>query len=237
MKLNLVNKEASDIEYTINKYPDGQQNITLNTFFLKKFGINDSVTIYSRLNNWKDLEIIVATVASLKEAWIERIHLYVPYILGARSDRKFEEGSNNYLKTVICPVLNRLGLQSITNMDSHSDVLEACLNNFRKQNNHKLVKWALEDINNKLDAQENTVFISPDQGAAKKIYKVLEHVNYKGDPIICSKQRDEKGNLTKVLVPLDKDQIGKDCVIIDDICDGGATFINIAKAIDNFEKD
>ena len=28
-KLNLVNKEASDIEYVISKYPDGQQNIEI----------------------------------------------------------------------------------------------------------------------------------------------------------------------------------------------------------------
>ena len=234
-KLNLVNKEASDIEYVISKYPDGQQNIEILGWYP-----NTEIVILSRLNNWLDLELIICSVKSLKSVDVKQIHLFVPYFLGSRSDRQFVIGGNNYLKEVICPIINGLKFETVMTLDPHSDVLEACLNNFKKQTNHELVKWALKNINNKPDAQENTVFISPDKGAAKKIYKVLEHVNYKEDPIICSKQRDEKGKLSKFHLELgsyhDKIHDGKELnfIIIDDICDGGATFINIARELKSY---
>lgn len=84
----------------------------------------------------------------------------------------------------------------------------------------------MEDINNRF------ILISPDAGASKKIYKLAEQIGYKGDIITCSKDRDTDGKLTKTVVPMGKHWISnKDIIIIDDICDGGATFINIAKEL------
>ena len=129
--LNLTDLENSEIRYKISKFPDGQQQLQIEG---RPSEINQ-ILIKSRLNNFKDLELICCAVASLREVGIEKIHLYTPYFLGSRSDRKFEEGSNNYLKSVICPIINSLNFKSVTVMDPHSDVLEACLNNFKKLNN------------------------------------------------------------------------------------------------------
>lgn len=239
--LNLVDLNKSDIKYKISKFPDGQQNIVIKAFELtyRVQGLNEPVavqmpvTIKSRLNNWLDLELIVASVASLRELGVDEIHLCTPYIMGARSDRKFEEGGNNYLRDVICPIINSLNFKTVTCIDPHSDVLEACIKGFRKESQVKLVQYALSQINGYPSSviQENKfVLVSPDAGASKKIYKLAEQIGYKGDIITCSKDRDENGKLTKTIVPLNG--IGnKDFIIIDDICDGGATFINIAKVI------
>lgn len=77
----------------------------------------------------------------------------------------------------------------------------------------------------------NVILVSPDAGASKKIYKLAEQIGYKGDIITCSKDRDKDGKLTKTVVPFHINEVNKDFIIIDDICDGGATFINIAKEI------
>lgn len=89
----------------------------------------------------------------------------------------------------------------------------------------------MENINNKF------ILISPDAGATKKIYKLAEQIGYKGDIITCSKDRDTEGKLTKVNVPISlaAGHGDKDMIIIDDICDGGATFINIAKRIKEYK--
>lgn len=146
--LNLVYPEKSDIKYKISKFPDGQQNIVIH-----KIGIfnipniilkGEDIQIKSRLNNWLDLELITCAVASLRELGVEEIHLYTPYIMGARSDRKFEEGGNNYLRDVLCPIINSLNFKTVTCIDPHSDVLEACIKGFRKESNLELVKFALE---------------------------------------------------------------------------------------------
>ena len=222
--LNLVDESKSDIKYKINKFPDGQQNIVLEK---QEYAL--PTQIKSRLNNWLDLELITCTVASLHELGVEEIHLYVPYIMGARSDRKFEEGSNNYLKDVICPIINSLNFKSVTCVDPHSDVLEACLNRFKKVSNEALVCAFTDSKWN----QGNNIIISPDAGANKKIFKLVEELELKCDVITCSKNRDINGKLTKTVVPT-KDTgplCKKNYIIIDDICDGGATFINIAKEL------
>lgn len=242
--LNLVNESKSDIQYKISKFPDGQQNIIIApTYWITDKLTITPVTIKSRLNNWLDLELIVASVASLRELGVEEIHLYTPYIMGARSDRKFEEGGNNYLKDVICPIINSLNFKTVTCIDPHSDVLEACIRGFRKESNLELVKFAIVDLcgfthgrNPKVD---DFILVSPDAGASKKIYKLAEQIGYKSDIITCSKDRDTDGKLTKTIVPYNFKQYNcntkscPDIIIIDDICDGGATFINIAKEIRN----
>lgn len=86
----------------------------------------------------------------------------------------------------------------------------------------------MENINNKF------ILISPDAGATKKIYKLAEQIGYKGDIITCSKSRDENGRLSNIIIP-EYHQPDKDIIIIDDICDGGATFINIAKVLREYK--
>lgn len=242
--LNLVYPEKSEIKYKIYKFPDGQQNIELFTsdWAYKEDSI---VQIKSRLNNFNDLELIIATNACLRNLKVKEVHLFTPYFLGSRSDRDFTEGrgGNNYLKDVICPIINSLNFKTVTCIDPHSDVLEACIKGFRKRDNKLLTSFALHGIYGSLSFKTNVelnnfILVSPDAGASKKIYKLAEKIGYKGDIITCSKDRDKDGKLTKTVVPVTFEQLKseKDFIIIDDICDGGATFINIAKAIKDERK-
>jgi ribose-phosphate pyrophosphokinase len=241
--LNLVDVDKSDIKYKISKFPSGQQNIIIdkNDCLEGDFILTHKeciVIIKSRLNNFLDLELIMCACASLRELGVEEIHLYVPFIDG-RQDNKFEEGSNYYIKSVLAPIINSLNFKSVTCIDSHSLVLDNCINNFKKVSNLELVKFTIQDLcgfthgrNPKVD---EFILVSPDAGASKKIYKIAEQIGYKGNIITCSKDRDVNGNLNKVVVPLNGSIAPeKDFVIIDDICDGGATFINIAKEINKY---
>lgn len=65
----------------------------------------------------------------------------------------------------------------------------------------------------------------------KKVHKIAEDFQATNEVIICTKHRDENGKLSKTLVPLTEESLDKDLIIIDDICDGGGTFVNIGKAI------
>jgi ribose-phosphate pyrophosphokinase len=238
-KLNLTDVTASDIKYKISKFPDGQQQLQFEgtQIGLIKGYVNPNfdyqIVIKSHLNNFNDLELICCAVASLRELGIYKIHLYTPYFLGSRSDRKFGEGSNNYLKSVICPIINSLNFKSVTVMDPHSDVLEACLNNYEKIDNHLLVKQALTLIDNKNDARERVCLVSPDAGAYKKIFDVAQE--FQIDNIAtATKVRDLKtGKILHTEIPNLPVRLDEDFkyVIVDDICDGGRTFVELAKAI------
>lgn len=241
--LNLVYPEKSDITFKKQSFPDGQQNIVLDEIEFP-FVNGVDIQIKSRLNNWMDLELISCAVACLRQEELKRevsvnIHLYSPYILGARSDRKFEDGGNNYLKDVICPVINSLNFKSVTCIDPHSDVLEACIKGFKKEDNELLVSWAIGQNICKGEGFENTlkncILVSPDAGASKKIYKLAEQIGYKGKIYTATKNRDANGKLSKQSIPdyhNDRfEHMNKDVIIVDDIGDGCNTFINLAKLI------
>lgn len=234
--LNLVNLEKSDIKYLISEFPDGQQQVKIILPEGAKLADEDGkwsipVKIKARLNNFNDLELIICVVKSLRGLNVEKIHLYTPYFLGSRSDRKFEEGSNNYLKDVICPIINSLNFESVIVLDPHSQSLECCLNSFVKYSNESLVRSFMSNKYGHIKIfNESCLLISPDAGASHKIYKLAEQIGYKGDIITCSKERDNNGKLTRTNIGMNV-PLYKDIIIIDDICDGGATFINIAKEL------
>lgn len=214
--------------FKVSKFPDGQQTIDLS----QKSDLLEDVTIKSRLNTFRDLELIICATAALKNLNTPNIHLYVPYFIGARSDRKFVDGGVNYLKDVISPIINLQGYKSVTILDPHSDVLEATINNFKKVDNINLVKWSLTDIDNTNSARENLFLVSPDAGALKKVYNVAEKFQI-DNIIVANKHRDIRtGKITHTEVPnLDENPGKRKYVIVDDICDGGRTFIEIAKVI------
>jgi ribose-phosphate pyrophosphokinase len=246
--INLVNpNNIFSFKYEISHFPDGQHSFNLiededNTFeSLRKYSQEHGITIKSRLNSFEDLEIILCATHALKNIGIKRIRLYIPYCLGGRSDRKFMKGSINYIKDVIAPIINLQGYEEVEIMDPHSDVLEACINNFSKMGTEKLLNFSFKDYflskGHKTWKQENVdniLLVSPDAGALKKIYEVAQHIGYKSDVIVATKYRNPiTGQIERTNVPLNitDDYLDKDIFIVDDICDGGRTFIEVAKAI------
>ena len=229
--LNLVNSEKSDIAYKVSQFPDGQQTVDLlewNKLDTYLYGVR----VTSRLNSFKDLEVIICAVQAIRNLYPTReIALYVPYFVGARSDRKFAQGGVNYLKQVICPIINSLNLHTVLVLDPHSDVLEACLNNYEKIDNHLLVKYALAGIDNKDGARDRICLVSPDAGAYKKIFDVAKKFEIE-NIITATKVRDMKtGRILRTEIPTLDQHKELNYVIIDDICDGGRTFTELAKAI------
>jgi ribose-phosphate pyrophosphokinase len=228
--LNLINLEKSDIKYKISKFPDGQQTIDLVVDYFGYYDF-DSIEIVSRLNSFKDLELIICASQALKNVGLDNISLYVPYFLGSRSDRKFNNGGVNYLKQVIAPIINSQNFKKVTTIDPHSDVLEAVINNFEKVNNFGLVKYALTNIDNKNDAQSRICLVSPDAGAFKKIFDVAKEFKI-SNIITANKVRDlNTGNIIKTEIPKLNFNDEMQYVIIDDIGDGFGTFIELAKVI------
>jgi len=228
LHLNLVNQEKSNIQYKINKFPDGQQSIDLERGTVN---VIDDIRIETRLNSFSDLEILICATKALRNITRKPISLYVPYFLGSRSDRKFVEGGVNYLKEVICPIINSLDFDKVEVLDPHSDVLEACLNNFVKHSNLHLVKQALTKIDNKDGARNRVCLVSPDAGAYKKIFDVAKTFEIE-NIITASKVRDLKtGAILRTEVPTLDQHKDLKYIIIDDICDGGRTFTELAKVM------
>lgn len=239
MILDLVNKESSDIKYELLSFPDGQQDIKIDVHSMRF----ENTEIKARLTDFRDLEKIVCAVKALNNMGIpgKGIDVTCYYLLGARSDRKFVEGGTSYLRDVIAPILNSLDLGVIKVMDVHSEIAEAVIPNLFSMSNKKLVDFALGDVYGLTPSSENEhiensykqmCIISPDAGAMKKIYSLTKSLAYTGELICASKHRDvATGKIMSTEVNYTPNITSKDLFIIDDICDGGRTFIEMVKVI------
>jgi ribose-phosphate pyrophosphokinase len=226
-RLNLVRPDGDfDIQYKVSRFPDGQQGITIEEVYDPK----EQHEIISRLNSFSDLELILCATAALKAEGVEEIMLTVPYFLGARSDRKFGRGGYHYLKDVICPIINAQGYKSVAVLDPHSDVLEACIDRLVPNSNLAFVKWALEDLGYEKKPLDFTL-VAPDAGAYKKVDSIARELKHPAEIVTAHKRRDlETGQILSTTVE-GIDEAQQKFIIIDDICDGGRTFLGIAEAI------
>uniref|UniRef100_A0AAU8GDS6 Ribose-phosphate pyrophosphokinase n=1 Tax=Salmonella phage vB_SEnST11_KE22 TaxID=3161173 RepID=A0AAU8GDS6_9CAUD len=148
--------------------------------------------------------------------------LHLPYIPYARQDRVVQPGEALSIK-VFANIVNSLGFDKVIVDDPHSDVSAALLNNVRIRHQHELAASYSDVL-----AGRDVTIIAPDAGARKKAQKVSEHLRL---PLVeAGKVRDVKTNeITGTAVF--GDVTGRECVIVDDICDGGRTFIALAQAL------
>ena len=228
MEIFSLNGRSPFIEFKTSKFPDGQQSVTITDYSEE----TSKALISTRLTNFKDLELLICATASLKGLGIKDVSVFITYFLGGRSDRKFESGGSNYIKDVIAPIINLQGYSNVQVLDPHSDVIEACINNFNKTDNLQFTKKCIKDIMGDNLSKNDITIISPDAGALKKIYDIAAFNYNIEDVIVASKHRDIKtGKILSTNVPLEDKHANKTFVIFDDICDGGRTFIEIAKVI------
>lgn len=147
---------------------------------------------------------------------------YMPY---ARQDRVSAPGESHSLK-VAASIINSCGFTQVEIWDPHSDVTEALVNNARFVRQDELFKsFASENI------ELGCVLLSPDAGALKKIYKCADG---KYNVICAQKLRDARtGKLGGCYIDTEDLALlrGREIWIVDDICDGGGTFIQLINYI------
>jgi ribose-phosphate pyrophosphokinase len=181
------------------------------------------VTVTTRVQSFNDFGLLLLAIDALRRFYIEKITIFIPYFPAARQDRVMVKGEPLSIK-VYAELLNNLKLNKVTVYDPHSEVTSAELNNCEVISNHNFVKQVIKTIG------EDVVLISPDGGALKKIYKVSEYLG--GIPVVeCSKKRNVKNGKLEGFKVYEDDLKGLPCLIVDDICDGGGTFIGLAEAL------
>lgn len=223
LQLNLIHPQASDIPYKTLIFPDGQPHIVLD---LDKNAVyTEGVLITARITNPTDLFTVLLVKDILDMHNIERIDLTISYLMAARMDRQMTKGEPFSLR-IVARLLNQAGFRQIMIFDPHSDVSTALILRSKTMSNEAFVKRCLEHFYQNQE-RDDYALISPDAGALKKIYKVAQFVDAPS-VIECSKIRDVKtGHLSGFHTNM-ADFQGKTCFIVDDICDGGGTFVGLA---------
>lgn len=199
-------------DFKIYNYPDGHKHAVSDK------DLKGESSLVASIRNFDDLFLI---------AQIKRIHpeikwLYVKYLLAGRCDRRFSPGEAIDLE-IVCDFINSMGFVGVSVLKPHSDKTRKCLKNYHDWDvTSQLISMCKDDLQSK-----NICFVSPDIGASRWIHKYNL-----GRVMQCSKKRNAQGAVEGVeFLADDSFEQNKDFVIVDDLCDGGGTFIAIAKAI------
>lgn len=211
--------EGNEISFEYFTFSGGEPHVKINT----NFNITEKIIVTHRIKSFNDLGKLCVIVDALKNIGATLDTLFVPYFPAARQDRLMVEGEPLTVR-VYSNIINSFRFSKVILFDVHSDVAPALINNCFTVTNHAFIKQVLALVGC------NVHLVSPDGGALKKIYKLSSYL--KGNSVIeCSKTRDvQTGALTGFKVYAE-DLMGIDCLIVDDICDGGGTFIGLAEEL------
>ena len=197
-----------------NHFPDG-------TLFIRPTNHNIEVRI-----DWEyesDAELF--TIICLRRHFADHeAILYMPYLPHARMDRVKAEDDVFTLK-YFCEIINSLNFKEVIVKDVHSNVSLALLNRVTNRFPKTDIGMVLSDMKSH---KKNIALFFPDEGAMKRY---AEHFS-QYDFAFGMKKRDWRSGKILGLDILQKENIvGKDVLIIDDICSKGGTFYHSAKAL------
>ena len=201
------------MQYDIKKFKDGQ--------VAAKILEEGNLDVKIRGNSYEDL----FTIAAIKEAWdadnsmnktaISSLTIYC--LIGQRSDRRFNPKESFDLK-VIANFINSMKFDKVEILHPHSPISLALIENSSKLSHFPYVKKAFETIG-------NPVLVSPDAGAYKTTHEIAEKLE--ADLVPSNKVRIDGAPVISIQGEVKE----KDCLIVDDLADGGRTFKFLAEAL------
>lgn len=161
-----------------------------------------------------------------------KIHLVAPYVPYGRQDRVSAPGTSFSLE-VFAQVIGTAGFESITVVDPHSPVtIEQLKKYIPIVNSYKACEFVDDRITSYIPWEEWTdvVVLAPDKGAVQRARECALRLGI-GETHFAEKKRDPAtGEILGIEAPTIKPN--HHVLIIDDICDGGRTFIELAKEIE-----
>jgi ribose-phosphate pyrophosphokinase len=225
--LNLIYPDKGDILYKRSSFPDDQPHFEIPDPKLKK---NEIVNVLCRITKAADILDIGLALNCLRKDTDVSINLYISYLLGARMDRRIDD-KQPFTLAVISHLVEAACVEadSIYVLDPHSEVTNNLLRS-KSVPPDLLIEYALSDLAVKKDSLP-IVIIIPDKGAITRTRGIIKRLNLNNPIAICDKQRDSQtGQLTGFRL-VSGDVSGKHCLIVDDICDGGGTFVGQASVL------
>ena len=195
-------------DFSIFKYPGGE----VQTRLVQGLGVTE-VNLHARVRSSDDLIALFQAGDIINNAGASINQLVLPYLPYGRADRRFVPGDTNGLQVMLKAISSLLQYKQVLTIDIHSktpDILNVEPTSF---------------IQRTINQFKPTRLVFPDKGARQR-YDIAhipstycEKVRTPGTGDIIGFARCGSVN--------EHDRI----LVIDDICDGGRTFLEVAKTI------
>ena len=210
------------VDATIKKFPDKEifveikENVRGEDVFViqsTSFPANDHV-----------MELLI-TIDALKRGSAKRIAAIVPYYGYARQDRKSGPRTPISAK-LLANLISVAGANRALMVDLHAGQIQGFFD--IPTDNLFAAPVFISDIKKKFRS-ENTIIVSPDVGGVVRARAIAKRVDC--ELAIIDKRR-ERASVSEVMNIIGEVK-GKDCILIDDICDTAGTLTNAAIALKN----
>lgn len=159
------------------------------------------------------------------------LHLqYTPY---ARQDRVIQGKTGNQVLTakIFANLVNSMDFESVLIYDPHSNVMPALIDRSTVVDQKQL---CVETTN----LQKYDLLIAPDLGAYKKTEELAASLTPRIPFVYATKSRNPENGYLEVTGFSDLQALeGKYALVVDDICDGGGTFINLIQYLTDMVQD
>jgi ribose-phosphate pyrophosphokinase len=185
-----------------------------------------AVTITAHLSDAQGVMRLLMITDAARRAGADQIDLKMPYVPYARQDRVSLAGESLSIR-VFADLVNAQQYRYVEVWDVHSDVTAALLNHCIVVPTSTLIASALSK------RTDRTTLVAPDAGSIKKVESIAKR--YDLPMIRADKTRDPlTGKLSGAVVYPSGDARHTDFLIVDDICDGGRTFITLEQKLREF---
>lgn len=160
-----------------------------------------------------------------------KVNLHLPHFPGARQDRLNTEGDMLFTARSVAEMINRRDFQEVWVVDPHSDVVPALVDNIRVVSALDCIKQSMgHPRHGTPDHVSFSGVIAPDGGAEKRALKVA---TWLGVPLFQAwKTRDIETGKISGFGCEDIPPLRNPYLVVDDLCDGGGTFLGLAGVVD-----
>jgi len=217
-------------------FPSGiEPHINVDGLDIKGIYKKQDVIITHRIKSMTDVFEILLTVDALRRNYENEIggmNLFIPYFPFSRQDRECTKGDPFSLE-VFSNIINLCEFDNVLTIDIHSEKSKKYVKRLKSLNPFNFNEWhdspfAFLEIccSKNINFDRNLCVVSPDKGSIKRAKSLSED-----DLIFFEKTREPKTGKLLNFECETKDFEGKDCIIVDDICSKGGTFMGIAKIL------
>lgn len=231
--------KSSYIDVKDWKYPAGEIGVelefktTADELGLESLDQAESFEIFALIRNSDELmKTFMVTNAIRNHYPKKKIVLHCPYIPYARQDRVCAEGQS-FSMEVAAGLINAQNYYRVVGLDAHSKIAESLINNYLPDDFAAVMMSSLLSTFKK-EIISNSLLICPDSGAIVRTLIAAEAVGAKISGVGRKNRNPRTGEILNVEVDLIYQIKGRDLIIIDDICDGGRSFIELAKVLRPF---
>lgn len=239
---------SSTMPVEMKRMPGGELHPTIDTDHLDA----SDYTIYADTRNAEDLFAIALTANAIRrnaEVPIKSLSLVIGYVPYARQDRIVGGEGEALSIEVMADFINMIHFDAVIIADPHSDTTPALIRNAKIMSQEMIFSEFLIKGTADFDTRDiaydpsEYILVSPDAGAIKKTEKLAIKFGFKG-VVYANKTRNTRtGKISGVTVDrvtIDGEPAtinalyGMKLLVVDDICDGGYTFTQLAEVLNTF---